>query len=116
MANNLKNLVMAILKLGYKDYGTLVEALENGNRRSAKSLWGKLSVVMFGKNRPNKRTTLHLKWTHNKAQLRTLLKEQMTNTDKFDKIDKLDSLDKFDKIDKLDSLDKFDKLDSLDFR
>ena len=107
--------VQALLQLGYNDYVSLTQALDKGNRRCAKSIWGKLSVLLFGKNRPNKRTSICLKWTKNKAQLLVMIKEKMqTKSGELDKVDtSFEKLDQLVNVDKLDSLVNVDKLDSL---
>ena len=110
--------VHAMLRLGYKDLDSLIQALEKGNRRCAKSIWGKLSKLIFGKNRNDKRTSLHLKWNNNKCKLRLMLKDRMqTKSDKSVSLDNLDNvvqLDSLDNVVQLDSLDNVVQLDSLD--
>ncbi|KAI6648422.1 hypothetical protein LOD99_8212 [Oopsacas minuta] len=69
--------VTAITQLGYNDFDKLKVALDNGDRRRAKSVWGKLSILIFNKNKPNTRAPLYLKWKLNRNQFQDYIKQSM---------------------------------------
>ena len=64
----------ALLQLGYRDFGTVKPALDKGCRSSPKSIWEKLSTLIFGKNKDSKRNSLSIKWRLNRANFQQLVK------------------------------------------
>ena len=64
----------ALLQLGYRDFGIVKLALDKGCRSSPKSIWGKLSTLIFGKNKDSKRNSLSIKWRLNRANFQQLVK------------------------------------------
>ncbi|KAI6660128.1 hypothetical protein LOD99_10572 [Oopsacas minuta] len=74
---SLEQFVTAITQLGYNDFDKLKVALDNGDRRRAKSVWGKLSILIFNKNKPNTRAPLYLKWKLNRNHFQDYIKQSM---------------------------------------
>ncbi|KAI6659719.1 hypothetical protein LOD99_10709 [Oopsacas minuta] len=74
---SLEQFVTAITQLGYNDFDKLKVALDNGDRRRAKSVWGKLSILTFNKNMPNTRAPLYLKWKLNRNHFQDHIKQSM---------------------------------------
>ena len=56
----------ALHKLGYDDFKDIQDVLNKGDRRKPKSVWGKLSITLFGKNKATKCDSLCAKWRLNR--------------------------------------------------
>ena len=72
---SIEQFVQALLKLGYANFQIIKAALDMGDRRKAKSIWGKLAITIFGKNKACKREYLYLKWRLNRGNFQQLVKD-----------------------------------------
>ena len=65
---SIEQFVEALHKLGYDDFKDIQDILNKGDRRQSKSVWGKLSITLFGKNKATKRDSLCAKWRLNRGK------------------------------------------------
>ena len=56
----LEQFIEAVQQLPYQHFSDFKSAFDNGDRRRPKSVWWKLSVILFGRNRDHKRSSLPL--------------------------------------------------------
>ena len=66
---SLEQFIEAVQQLPYQHFSDLKSAFDNGERRRPKSVWGKLSVILFGRNKDHKRASLSLKWHLNRGNI-----------------------------------------------
>ena len=69
--------VQALLQLGYDYFDRLKTALDKGERRKAKSVWGKLAMIIYGKNKDIKRNSLSMKWNLNRGSFQDMVKKRI---------------------------------------
>ena len=57
---SLEQLIREVQQSPYQHFSDLKFALDKGDRRKSKSVWGNLSVILFGRNKDHKRASLLL--------------------------------------------------------
>ena len=76
--------IEALQKLGFNDFANLKIALDSDKPQIPKSLWGKLALMVFGKNRDNKRSALSCRWRLNRGNIQLLLKDRMEQVEQME--------------------------------
>ena len=75
---SIEQFVEALQKLGYDSFDTARDALNKGDKHKPKSVWGKLSITLYGKNKATKRDSLSSKWRLNRGNFQHLVKQMMS--------------------------------------
>ena len=75
---SIEQFVEALHKLGYDSFDTVRDALNKGDKHKPKSVWGKLSITLLGKNKTTKRDSLSSKWRLNRGNFQHLVKQMIS--------------------------------------
>ena len=73
---SLEQFIRAVQQLPYQHFSDLKSALDKGDRRRPKSVWGNLSVILFGRNKDHKRASLSLKWHLNRGNFQDQVRDR----------------------------------------
>ena len=75
---SIEQFVEVLHKLGYNDFKVIQYVLNKGDRRKPISVWGKLSITLFGKNKATKRDSSAPKWKLERGKFQYLVRKMIS--------------------------------------
>ena len=75
---SIEQFVEALHKLGYDYFKVISYVLNRGDRRRQNSVWGKLSITLFEKNKATNHDSLCAKWTLNRGNFQYLVRQMIS--------------------------------------